>query len=341
MSKLRNAPTVTGFAINCAIIALRKQNIADVPLLHGAGLSEYDFDDPQVRVPAADQGDFLEKAAEATGDAAFGLHLAEHVGLLYLAEHVGLLFYIASAAQNLGETIPLFLRYSRLVNESLRLKLVRQTEGVIVEYNFAGVSQQCVRQNTEFWLAMIVKAARGMTSQRVCPIRVAFPHVHNLDLRQFERFCGCPVEFGAPSGQLVFSHETLALPLITNDPHLLKMLGPFAEEAARARRTPTGSVRASVENVAQRLLPLGQVRVETVAKALALSVRTLSRRLSAEGTTFAEVVDQLRRSLAVEYLKEPGASVSQAAWQLGYESPTSLTKAFRRWTGRSPSALRK
>jgi AraC-like DNA-binding protein len=334
--KRRHAPTVTGFAINCAIAVLRKQNIADGPLLQRTSLSEYDFDDPHVRVPAADQGEFLERAAEAIGDAAFGFHLAEHAN----PREIGLLFYTASAAQNLGETLPLFLRYSRLVNEALRLKAVRQSTGVIVEFDFVGVSQQCVRQNTEFWLGVIVKATRGMTGRRVCPTRVAFPHVHNVDSRQFERFCGCPVEFGAPSGQLAYSNETLALPLITHDPHLLKLLQPIAEEAATARRMSTGSVRASVENVAQRLLPLGRVRVETVAKVLAVSVRTLSRRLSVEGTTFAEVVDQLRRSLAIEYPKEQGASVSQAAWQLGYESPSSLTKAFKRWTGRSPSAAR-
>ena len=72
----------------------------------------------------------------------------------------------------------------------------------------------------------------------------------------------------------------------------------------------------------------------------ALSVRTLSRRLADEGTTYAEVVDQLRRSLALQYMKDPGMSLSQMAWLLGYEGSTSFNHAFRRWTGRSPSAAR-
>ncbi len=336
-SALRHAPTVTGFAINCAVAALDKQKIDAAPLLARAGLSKYTLDDPQVRVPASAQGAFLEYAAEATGDTSFGLHLAEHAN----PRETGLLFYIASAAGTLGETVPLFLRYSRLVNESLRLKVIRQPEGVIVEFKFAGVSQQRVRQNTEFWLAMIIKTCRGMTGRQISPIRVACPHVRHGDLRRFERAYGCPVEFGAPSGQLAFSNETLALPLVTKDPHLLEMLRPIGEEAANARnKNAVGSVRASVENEIQRLLPYAQARAETVARALAVSVRTLSRRLSAEGTTFAEVTDQLRRSLAYEYLKEPGVSVAQTAWRLGYESPTSLSHAFKRWTGRSPSAAR-
>ena len=99
--------------------------------------------------------------------------------------------------------------------------------------------------------------------------------------------------------------------------------------------------RASVENEVQRLLPQGRANAETVAKALALSVRSLSRRLCEEGTTFTEVVDQLRRSFALQYLKDPGFASAQIAWLLGYEGQTSFNHAFRRWTGHSPSAARK
>jgi AraC-like DNA-binding protein len=77
-----------------------------------------------------------------------------------------------------------------------------------------------------------------------------------------------------------------------------------------------------------------------IAKALGLSERTLSRRLAEEGTTFDEVVDQLRRSLAVQYLKEPGIALSQISWLLGYQGSTSFNHAFRRWTGRSPAKAR-
>ena len=109
----------------------------------------------------------------------------------------------------------------------------------------------------------------------------------------------------------------------------------------QARHTAVGSIRAAVENEVQRLLPHGRANAETVAKVLALSARTLSRRLSAEGTTFEEVVDELRRSLALEYLKEAGFPLTQIAWLVGYESPTSFSHAFKRWTGRSPSAARR
>ena len=102
------------------------------------------------------------------------------------------------------------------------------------------------------------------------------------------------------------------------------------------RKAEADRAEAIVENEVEKLLPHGKAQRETVAKAVAMSTRTLSRRLADEGTTYEEVVDQLRRSLALQYVKEPGISLSQIAWLLGYEGSTS----FSRWTGQSPSATR-
>jgi AraC-like DNA-binding protein len=329
-------PTVTGFAVKCAVAALRRRNIASEPLLHRAGLSERDFDNPQRRVSAAAQGEFLEYAAEALNDTAFGLHLAEQAN----PREAGLLFYVASAAGNLSGALTLFVRYFRIVNESVRLNLKRQSDGMIVEANYFGIGRHLVRQNAEFLFAVVVKAIREGTGRDVCPTRVACAHKRTADLREFERFYRCVVDFGTPLDQLAFSNEVLALPLITEDAHLLETLRPFCDAAERARNTALGSIRASVENEVQRLLPHGRAQAETIAKALAVSPRTLSRRLVEEGTTYAEVIDQLRRSLATQYLREPGFTLAQIGWLLGYEGPTSFNHAFKRWTGRSPSAAR-
>jgi AraC-like DNA-binding protein len=111
--------------------------------------------------------------------------------------------------------------------------------------------------------------------------------------------------------------------------------------AAKERRTASDTLRAAVEKEAEKLLPHGKAQKPTVARALGMSVRSFSRRLADEGTTYEEVVDELRRTLAVQYLKEPGMSLSEIAWLLGYGGSTSFNHAFRRWTGHSPSMARK
>ena len=336
-------PSVTGFAAKRALSVLRERGVAVAPLLERAGLSAHDLDDrAQRRVSAAAQGKFLELAAEAMDDSFFGLRLAEETD----PRDAGILFYVVSGAKNIGEALALCARYSRIVNEAVHFKLMQSPYGVVVEVDFIGLPRHRLRQNTEFAISVIVKALREVTGHRIRPLRAAFAHSRNSDLGEFERFYLCPIEFGrtasegASSDLLEFSNDTLALPLITADPKLIEALRPFCDAAASERNTAKGTLRAAVEKEAERLLPHGKANIETVAKALALSARTLSRRLADEETMFGEVVDQLRRSLALQYLKEPGLSLSQIAWLLGYEGSTSFNHAFKRWTGRSPSLAR-
>ncbi len=329
-------PTVAGIAARLAINALRAHNVAIAPMLRHAGLAEHDFDSRQHRISAASQAKVLEYAAEATDDSAFGLHLAEEAN----PREAGLLFYVASAASNIGEALALFARYSRIANEAARIKLVRAPEGVVAEFSFVGLSRHRAKQVTEFGVAVTITALREIAGRNIRPTQLSFIHARNSDLSAFERFFGCPVEFGASGDQLAFSDKTLALPLVTEDRHLLETLRPICDAAAKERNTAIGSLRAAVENEAQKLLPHGKAKRPIVAKSLGHSERTLTRKLSDEGTTYEQVLDRLRQSLALQYIKEQGVSLSQIAWLLGYEGSASFNHAFRRWTGHSPSTAR-
>jgi AraC-like DNA-binding protein len=336
---LQALPTVTGIAARLTLAILKKQNVAVAPLLRRAGLSEHDFDGrhrQQQRISAASQGKFLEYAAEAMDDSAFGLHLAESAN----PREAGLLFYVTSAANNIGEALALFARYSRIANEAVRVKHAHASEGVVAEISFIGLSRHTAKQVTEFGVAVTIKALREIAGRNIRPTHLSFIHARNSDLPAFEQFFGCPVEFGASGDQVAFSNETLALPLVTEDRHLLETLRPICDEAAKERGTATGTLRAAVENEAQKLLHHGHAKRHRVAKSLGHSERTLTRKLADEGTTYEQVLDQLRQSLARQYIKEQGVSLSQIAWLLGYEGSSSFHHAFRRWTGRSPSVAR-
>jgi AraC-like DNA-binding protein len=192
-----------------------------------------------------------------------------------------------------------------------------------------------------------VGALRELAGRNIRPIRVSFAHARNADVAEFARFFGCPVEFGRAvdegvwSDLLEFSADAVAAPLLTADAKLFSALEPFCDMAATERRTASDTFRAAVEKEAEKLLPHGKAQKQTVAKALGMSARTFARRLAVEETTYEEVVDELRRSLALQYLKDPGMSLSQITWLLGYEGSTSFNHAFKRWTGDSPSVVRR
>ncbi len=341
--------TTSGFAAGQAMAELRRREVAIAPLVRQAGLPEQETEQAipaagavQNRISAVGQCKFLDLAADALGDNAFGLHLAEKID----PRDAGILFYVVSGGKNIDEALKLFARYLRIANEAGRIRLVRTTDGVVFEGDLFGLPAHIARHNAEFALAAVVKALREVAGRNISPSRVAFAHPRNSDIKEFERFFLCPVEFGRASVEgasehlMEFSDDTLAVPLVTADPKLIAALKPFCEAAAKERRVVSGTLRSAVEREIEKLLPNGKAQTQNVAKALALSVRTLSRRLADEGTTYADIVDQLRRSLALQYLKDDNMSLSQIAWLLGYEGSTSFNHAFKRWTGRSPSAVR-
>src|SRR5262249_28775118 len=94
------------------------------------------------------------------------------------------------------DALTLFERYFRIVNEAVRLKSVRAPRGVVVAVNFVGLPRHMARQNAEFGIAAILKALREVAGRSIRPTRTAFMHARSSDLRDFERFYGCPVEFG-------------------------------------------------------------------------------------------------------------------------------------------------
>jgi len=329
-------PTVTGFAARRVADELHKRHVAIAPLLQRAGLTNRELADRQYRISAAAQGRLLELASEVLKDDDLGFHLAAQAN----PRAAGLLFYVASAARTVGEALTLFERYFRIVNEAVNLKLMRIPNGAILQVGFVGLSRHRIHQNAEFGITVILRALREVVGRNLSPVKVSFVRGRVANMREFERFYGCPVEFGASSDCLSFSAAVLALPLVTQDADLLETLKPICDAASRERGTRKGTLRALVENEMQKALPHGNINKPSVAKALGISARTLSRRLADEGLTYAEVVDDLRRSLALQYLKDETVSLSQIAWLLGYEESTSFNHAFRRWTGRSPSALR-
>ena len=202
-----------------------------------------------------------------------GFHLATRAN----PREAGLLFYIASAAKTVGEALALFERYFRIVNEAVRLKLMPVPNGVILQVGFFGLARHHAQQNAEFGMAVILKALREFAGLNIRPTRVGFMLGHDSNLREFERFYGCPVEFRASSDCIEFSAETLALPLLTEDPDLLETLKPICDAAARKRGTRKDTLRALVENEMQKALPHGNISKSSIAKAGTVSVRERSR----------------------------------------------------------------
>jgi AraC-like DNA-binding protein len=121
---------------------------------------------------------------------------------------------------------------------------------------------------------------------------------------------------------------------------LLAFVGQVAK-AFEGRTVPRATpFRREVESRLEPLLPSGEAGIEAVARAMGVSRQTLYRRLKEEGFTFEQVLDDLRHRLALRYVGRDGMSAKSAAYRLGFSDPAAFSRAFKRWTGRSPSDRR-
>jgi AraC-like DNA-binding protein len=188
-----------------------------------------------------------------------------------------------------------------------------------------------------------IRICRALTGQGLVPQHFSICHHRSQGASEMARFVGREVEFGAERDEFALDADARALPIIHSDPYLNQLLlkyceAAIAERAERAR--DVDRLRTKVENAISSLLPHGRVLTEDVARGLGMSRRTLARKLAAEGTSFNEILQDLRRDLAVRYLDDRKLHVSKIAWLLGFHEVSAFTHAFRRWTGQAPSELR-
>ena len=148
-----------------------------------------------------------------------------------------------------------------------------------------------------------------------------------------EAFGFAPVRRRAPS----FEER----PFASSPATFFALLGRMAMAVEARSRPRSDAFRREVERHLEPLLASGDVRIERVARELGYSRQTLYRRLKAEGVTFAELLDGLRRRVAIRLVRDEGLPVKEAAWRLGFSDPAAFSRAFKRWTGKSPRAMRR
>ena len=120
--------------------------------------------------------------------------------------------------------------------------------------------------------------------------------------------------------------------------NFFSFLGQMMQSLAQPAATPC--FKKQVEDAIEPMLASGEVSIDRVARKLGMSRQTLYRRLKAEGVTFEEILEAKRRSLAIHYLGLGRMSVKAAAYRLGFSDPAAFSRAFKRWTGTSPSEFR-
>jgi AraC-like DNA-binding protein len=155
----------------------------------------------------------------------------------------------------------------------------------------------------------------------------------------YERLFDCPILFDAEAIEIHLSSESLDVPLEMSDAEMARI----CEERCEMILARLGVAGGFVDRVRAELLsgPRRFPDLDTVARAMAVSPRTLCRRLNEEGASFRQVLDDVRKSLALDYVESSDLPLQQIAALLGYEEPANFHRAFRKWVGVTPGRYRR
>lgn len=303
------------------------------PLLRQAGPSQ-----ESLPCSGADaQTAFLNAAAEALNDASFGLRLAQDYDL----RRLGLLFYLMMSAETLGEALACLERFGSADDARFDGSYRVSDIAVTVALDHDAPGRDPVRHLSEFWLLTISRLVALLTGAAAVPLRVSLRCPRRDADEVTESYFPCGVAFDASEDRIDFESDLADAKLATCDPHLHAYLLQHFEQLAAGARWEPAVLWSRVKKAMVPRLPHGTVTTTNIAHDLGLSTRTLSRRLRHEGRTFSAILDELRAELALHYIGIRKLPISEIAWHLGYREASALVVAFRRWTGMSPSQLRR
>jgi len=308
-------------------------------LLEQSGIAESALQDFDGRIPFANYIALMRAAKALSRDPALGLHYGETSNL----SDVSVVGLVMQSATNIDDAFKLLNRFVPLIIETKntddgeRFTLREARDGVWVVDN--RLHADSFPELTESAFASLVSGPRRYGAPPfVKAMRVTHPDPGHA--REYRRIFDVAVTFGARENaylvdrRLVAQKEVPPLP-----PYLFGVLSARAEALLR-ELDDARSARGQVERLLMSVLHKGEVSMQAVAKQMGVSRRTLLRRLQQEGVTFEAVVDQLRHRLALDYLAGPRATVYEAGYLVGFSTPAAFSRAFKRWTGCSPSEVR-
>jgi len=292
--------------------------------------------DPNLRVDEASAETAWRLAATLTADDALGVHFAESLprGALDLVE------YALRTSPSLEDGIDRLARYGRLLSDRVATRTHRHEQSVLFLVHDTASTPLCPAR-AEFALAVALKLARDCTGANITPLRVGFTHPAPDDTSEHRRFFRGRVHFGAGSSSMSLSAADAVRPMRDADAALAGIIRSRLDNALGVRdRSSGGTMAARVRRLLVEHLGQTAMTLDEVAAALAVSRRTLTRRLAEEGASFRQVLDQVRSDFARALLRDRSLSIGDIAFFLQYSEPAAFHRSFRRWTGRTPQAFR-
>lgn len=286
-------------------------------------------------VSGRDADSIFDEAATALGDPALALAVVQRLAVGSLGE----LDYALCTSDSLRVGLDRLARFYRVGTERVTLDLEQDARRATLVFRSTS-DEPYSRHWRELPVALIARRIRQTVGREVGFQEVAFAHAPPPDSEPYTAFFGVPVRFGSDADRLGFATTLLSEPLRT----AMTALGDLLEAKMREAAPPGTASDAFLGRVRRALsaqIDAGDLTIAATAKRLATSTRTLQRELARAATSHKALLDELRRERALALLAAARIPLVDISARLGFSDPRAFFRAFRRWTGTTPAAVRR
>jgi len=297
-----------------------------------SGIRAQDLADVDRRIPFDKYVALMRAGQQLSGDPALALHYGETNDMSQISV-VGLIAY---ACETMSEAMVQINRFGRLVVEfdgpKNRFSVTRKDGGLWAVDNRANPND--FPELTESTFARSICGPRRFGVTQIAKA-VHVTHPAPAWCAEYERIYGAPVTFDADWNAVLLDETWMSHEIAVQPRYVFGILSEHADALLKSLER-SKSTRGRVESLLMPILHKGEANMDAVAKQLGLSRQTLFRQLKGEGVTFETVLDELRRQMALGYLSGKKVSVNETAYLVGFSEPAAFSRAFKRWTGKSP-----
>jgi len=343
MPKIVNNPALGWVSARHLQHVVARAEAAGIPvdeLLSEGGLDKASLDQADRLVPVQALESMLAAVVNRYPDPLMGLHLA---GDIQPATY-GAIGYLAQACITLSDALEMVARYNGLLSNIGKTSLIHGPGTVKVCWECLAGSAPLRRQLSEYVLGSFVGIMRLLLPEQKELLRsVQFAHAPPAKpelVRQYFRYFNCPVYFDRPVCSFSISADVVNTRLHHGDVRLKEVLERHAQSLMQQRQQ-TSSLRDEVRHLIAAMIADGLPGRDVVAAQLGLSGRSLHRKLEEEGSSYREILDELRLEIAQSRLSQGGDSLSRIAEQLGFRSRQAFLRWYKLNTGKTPGDYRK
>jgi AraC-like DNA-binding protein len=303
-------------------------------LVREAGVDPAGLRDPSARIPSSVGDAVVLRAAALIPDPAFALRAAR----CWHPSNLGALGHAWLASSTLHTGLRRLERYGRILGEKGQMKIIDGRDGLRFSHDHRRGDPLLRALGADFTMSLVLDMCRMNYGASLRPLDVRLTRAKPADIEPYRHYYGCPVQFGAREDSFLLSARAAHEPLPTANRQLAGMLDEIL--VAQLAALDRNNLPARCKSNLLEQLTSGELTESEMAKQLHMSRRTLQRKLAESNTTYQKLVDDTRRDLALRYMEDSGKTLTDVTFLLGFSGQSAFTRAFKRWTGMSPTDFR-